>query len=113
MQKHQLLLGMGCQAGGGALMAATLVYADQKKFIVAPTIINVVSPAAERVRTAFFETSTAGTKSDKPCSACFEYIGGRDVAGAPSGSSFGDKDMSPSLRACLIGRCMVSRFISL
>ena len=64
-------------------MAAALVDADQEEFIVSSTIIDVVCPSAEGVRTAFFDMSTDGFKIENPCPARFEGIGGWDVTGVP------------------------------
>ena len=114
MGKHQFLLYMYCQASFRALLSAALVDADQDEFIVSSTIIDSISPAAEVVRTSFFDTSTDVSKIDNPCPAQFECISGWDVAfelqvAVPLGST----EVSPSLRACWTSRCMVSRLISL
>ena len=59
---------------------AALVDTDQEEFIVSSTIVDVVSPSTEGVRTAIFGTSTDGAQIDNPFPTRFECVGEWDVA---------------------------------
>ena len=95
MGKHQFLLGVSCQTQIGAIVTAALINADQKEFSVAPTVVNIVRPSDERIRTTCFDTTADLVKIDNTCPAWLEGISGWNVAGVPSSGSFGVDGREP------------------